>query len=220
MQLLLSTSSRFHRYTHGFWLARRFFKGELQREVFVTIHDTKLKVSTYGYLFLTQKAAFLFVSSGISLTSGVYKLEPTDTFELLSETSDKDLATLLQGTGFEKSLRFSVSNPIALIGINNREYLLLTDIQPDVNIGSKVLNLKTHYFTDKEYVLKVQNLITWLQETSRRLTTDSSLMPLPGIGYKLALFNIYAVSIGSVLTLSVFAGLCIKLVMMFLRALL
>lgn len=211
MQLLISTSSLFHRYTHGYWLAKRFFESELQREVFVTIHDSKRKVSTYGYLFLTQQEAFLFVSSGISLTSGVYNIEPTDTFELLRETSDKDLATQLQGTGFEKSLRFSVSNPIALIGINNRKYLLLTDIQPDLNIASRVFNLKTHYFTSKDFVLKVQNLITLLEGLTQRSIMVTPFTPLPGIERKLALINIYAVSLGSVLTLSVFAGLCIKL---------
>ena len=124
MNLLSVSGTMLHRQSHGYFLARRFFAGDLKREVFVTVVDIKNRRSYYGYLFLTEKNALLTILKNRECQ--VYAFDRQDRYEQVPADPER-LRRALTDTGYDINLYVSTSHPVSFIKINS-DYLLLSDV--------------------------------------------------------------------------------------------
>lgn len=177
----------FHRSSHGYWKARSYFKGDLVREVFVTVFDKEKRATCQGYLFLCRGNALLtLLSDAGSLRTGIYEFTADDTFSV-SETDD--LTNILnKTTSTEKNLSVATSHKVAFVTVNGR-YHLLHSIQVARTYGKSTLNWKTTYLVGDAYVDQAKALTNALSDVVKgKLITPTNL---PGLKPATSLVMIY-----------------------------
>lgn len=190
MDLLKSNTSWFHKATHGFFLAKKYFSGKFKREVFLTVYDFKLNKSCYGYLYITDSDVILSMIRDLSDPSGIYKLEKND---LLNLINNQNLQTIVNtGMGSEKYYyKVSTTNPISFLNLNNR-YLLLINIQSNKVYYPILLSgaYSVIYLTRKDYVTKLKNLLDLINAILNNKKPEFDL-PTHGLTPFLSRLNIY-----------------------------
>lgn len=189
MILLKSNTSWFHKVTHGFFLAQKYFFGKFKREVFLTVYDLKLNKSCYGYLFISENRILLSIMRNLSDLSGIYGLEKDD---LLNLVDNQNLQTIINtGIGNERYYKVSTTNPIAFINLNNK-YLLLINIQSNKVYYPALLSgaYSVTYLTKKDYVSKLNNLLVLIQTILNNKKPEFDL-PTHGLRSFWSKLNIY-----------------------------
>jgi len=198
MIFLNKNISWFQRVTHGYFIAKKFFKGAYKREVLLTVYDPKLDRSCYGYFFICEHNVILAFMTDLTDEKGIYELEPTDTLSAV-EDAQTYLKTVLGTTrSAETYVSVKTTNPILYININNR-YLILCNIQASLNFGYILKGaLATVFFTKKDARERVANLISLIRLIVKgdQGAFDSIL---PGITASLSIFTRFSVIvIGSI----------------------
>ena len=197
MRIIATSKSIIDTYTHGFFAAKKHFRGEFKREIFVTVYSSKDQEASNGFMFLCEGNVLLFVQELGGTKNILWELEGEDRIE--SVLGDREsLTKMLNLTpASEKNLTVSTTNPIKYLLLNG-DYVLVCNIQADLAYGVRQLNTKTIFFTAKNYGEKVDNAVTVLKQI---LHKEDALWEkdIPGIGRGMALLNIYAVTVGLVL---------------------
>lgn len=198
MKILEQNLSFFQDWTHGYFTAKHYFKGEFKREMYVTFFDTKNKVGSYAYIFVTTKNILFFVNNLNNEKNVLFELEPSDRIEII-EQGNEYLKTVLNSVPHaETSMSIQTSLPINLLKLNE-SFVILMNIQPDMKYGSMVdMNFKTIYLIEKEYNENLSHFMQLTREILNNTSPDFS-KSLPGISTTLSFVNIYGVIIGAIL---------------------
>ncbi|PJE66716.1 hypothetical protein COU93_02845, partial [Candidatus Shapirobacteria bacterium CG10_big_fil_rev_8_21_14_0_10_36_6] len=156
MVFLNNNFSWFHRSTHGFFLAKKYFKGKYKREIFLTVYDPKLDKSCYGYLFICEDNVILSILHDLTDSSGVYELDSSDILSIIED--DIGLGRIINSDkNGEKYAKVSTLNKICYVNLNDK-YLLLINIQSDRIYYSTLLSgaYSVTYLTKKNYISKLK----------------------------------------------------------------
>ncbi|PIR63134.1 MAG: hypothetical protein COU64_06155 [Candidatus Pacebacteria bacterium CG10_big_fil_rev_8_21_14_0_10_40_26] len=194
MKNLPAKISILDRYTHGYFKAKNYFNKKLKKEVFITIFDTKNKISSYGYIFLCERNVLIFVQKLEDKSNVLLELEKSDSIESVVE-SEYFLTKIFNLTpSAEKNLDVVSTHSIKYLLLNQR-YLILCDIQASLSYGEIKINYKTIILNERDYCEKVDNASFVLKEIieEKNASWDKNL---PGMNYNVAIFNIYLVTIG------------------------
>lgn len=174
---------------HGFFAAKKYFKGEFRREIFLTIFDVKLNQSAFGFMFVCKQNVILVIKSNLTDRSGIYELESSDALSITE--NDIDLKKVLNSGGsVEYSFNISTTDPINFINLNNK-YILLLNIQPELKYGAILKGaVATLYVTGKDYLDKTKNTLKLLLGATRGVNVSFDV-PLHGISANVSKINIY-----------------------------
>lgn len=198
MRSIATSKSIIDPYTHGFFAAKKHFLGKFKREIFVTVYSPKDQEASNGFMFLCEGNVLLFVQELGGTKSILWELEGEDRIESVLGDGESLTKMLNLTPSSEKNLTVSTTNPVKYLLLNG-DYVLVCNIQADLAYGRmRQLNIKTIFFTAKNYGEQVDNVVTVLKQI---LHKEDALWErdMPGIGRGLALLNIYAVTVGFVL---------------------
>lgn len=181
----------FHKSTHGYFLAKNLFRGIFRREVFLTVYDSKINKSCYGYLFLCDDSVFLSIIGNLSNDSGIYKLESSDFLKIIDD--EIKLKQIINATNSgERYANVSSANEICYLSLNNK-YLLLINIQSDSvyypTIASGAYSVK--YLNHGDYIIKVKNLVSVISNILNKQAI-ASYPPIHGISAIVSNLIIYS----------------------------
>jgi len=193
VKILKQKNSWFSGLTHNYFVARKFFKGDLQREIHVTVYDPVLDMSSYGDLFVCQKNVLLSINTGLTYEAGIYEFEMNDIFSQV--TSDDELLTkVLNKTGEATTLTSKTVNEKPLIWVN-KQFLILPGLQAELKNGTLLQgSFKTIYLNRKDDAQRIENLFNIIQKVIRGESFSTGTM-LPGLSSSQFLVSIYFVLI-------------------------
>ncbi|MEI8232167.1 MAG: hypothetical protein WCG44_00305 [bacterium] len=159
---------------HGYYLAKKFFKGPLEREFLVTLYDKQSKLSYFGYIYVTRKNALLVVDS-FAEVGYLNEFESTDKLSVIENVPQDTLKRSMESEGkYQITLSIKTANPISYIELNDR-FLLILNIQPEHKNGSHVEgSIATVYLTGKNYREKVTNSLKII-----KLAIEGRLVKVP-----------------------------------------
>lgn len=190
MRLLNSDLSWFHRSTHGYFLAKKYFLGKYKREVFLTIYDPKMNESCYAYLFICEENILISIVHTLSDEKGIYEIEPSDKLTLIEDESMLNKVINSDRAG-EKYANISTLNKICFVGMNDK-YLFLINIQSGRIYYPTIVNgaFAIKYLTKHDYIEKVNNLILLIKRVvgKENISFDA---PLHGLSSFVSIINIY-----------------------------
>ena len=190
MKLLHTNLSRFDKNSHGYFRAKKYFQGKYNREVLLTIYDTALDRSSFGYLFLCDNNVLIHIMDELSDPSGIYELDSEDRFSLIDSNSDLLRDILNKTLGGNISLSTSTLNPKPLIYLNDK-FLLVCNIQTNLNYGYFIQGaVKTIYLNSKHDSEKINNLIILVKSILKHETKNFSIT-LPGLSASISKINFY-----------------------------
>lgn len=190
MKLLEENLTQIQKLSHGYFLAKKHFVGDYKREVFLTVFDLKLNRSCYGYLFISENSVLLTLMKDLSDKKGVHEIEADDQLSIVDD--EISLSKIINSdSGGEKYGKVSTLNEICFINLNN-QYILLINIQskriyyPTIMSGA----YSVKYLTQKDYILKVKNLLVLIDGIIHKKQADFNL-PTHGLSAIVSIVNIY-----------------------------
>jgi hypothetical protein len=188
MKILERNVSYYHNWVHGYFLAKKYFRGAFIRKIEGTLFDIKTKRGTYAYIYVTTKNALIFAIDYMDSDTILLELEPTDNIELPSD-GNKYLTTAMNSVpGMETTMSAETTTPIHALLIDD-QHLFFAGIVPDIKYGELVkLNLKTVYLTEKNYNDKIAALAEALHSPDKAIGKN-----LPGLSPQWVMVNLYAV---------------------------
>lgn len=146
-------------YTQGYFSSKRHFRGELVREILITLYDTVERTSDFGYMYLCEGNVVIYLQKSTrGYENSVCELEQSDTLREVSSTDEFLKAILNQSSGAERVLNVKTTGEISYIFLNER-YIILCNIQADLALGSETYNLLNVYLTADDFREKVRHTI-------------------------------------------------------------
>lgn len=188
MQFIKAKRNFLDNYSHGYFLAKKAFKGKFKREILATIYDPKLKKSCYCSLFLTEKNIIIYQYRNLTDPAGIYEFEINDDLALIEPNTN--LESIVNSTiGGEVYKSVSSSYPIHYLKVNN--YILLIGILSNLKFGSHLEGAYLKKFlVTKNYREKVQNLLNIIQNILHQDKDINFKVPMHGLSANLSVFNI------------------------------
>lgn len=199
MKKVADSRSILDRYLHGFYLAKKYFQGDLKKEILVTIYYSKGQETSHGYMYLCERNVLLFVQRLNNESNVLWEFEDGDQVKSVSGNTESLTKIFNQTSQTERNINIVTTNPIKYLQVND-EYLILCDVQPDFTYGRKQLNFKTIILTRKNDPERVDNLVKVIDLIFHKKAISWETM-LPGLSKNLAYFNLYFLTVGFALSI-------------------
>ena len=205
MRILEKNLHLLHRWTRGYFAAKKYFQGPFVRQIDATLFDTTRKQTSFLYIFITTKNVLFFTTDFQTDENVLLEIELTDRFDVVHNAEQYLTEALNRQPGGERSLNISTTKPIDAIKMND-ELLLFISIRADLKYGKTlVLNLKTLFFTGGNYNEQIAYLINWLRVPHMNPTADPT--KLPGLKPSLSYLNIYGAVVSAILSQVLILGI-------------
>jgi len=206
MRILEKNLPFLHTWTHGYFAAKKYFKGRFIREIDCTLFDIREEISSYLHVYVTTGNILFYLTDFQQDENVLIEIESTDKIEILHNGNDFLKTALNNQSGAEQTLSAVTTRPIDVIKIDDR-YIIFTEIQPEQTGGPTYkLSFKKIFIVEESHNEKVANFAQLLKQP-RMPFSPNTTYHLPGLKPAVAYLNIYGAIVAFILIQSLVVGI-------------